>query len=70
MKSITIEVEDKDYELLLLIAKRLGIEVHVKEKKGKPEYTLSKHKGILTAEEANTLQEYLKKSREEWDRNT
>jgi hypothetical protein len=31
--------------------------------------TMSAYKGVLTAEEANNLQEYVKKSREDWDRN-
>ena len=30
--------------------------------------TMARFRGILTAEEANQLQEYVKKSREEWDR--
>jgi len=31
--------------------------------------SMSRFRGLLSAEEANQLQEYVKKSREEWDRN-
>ncbi len=31
--------------------------------------TMARFKGILSSEEANQLQEYVKKSREEWNRN-
>lgn len=40
----------------------------VEENESEPPKSMASFKGLLSAEEADQLQEYVKKSREEWDR--
>jgi hypothetical protein len=40
----------------------------VEKRESAPPKSMSSFKGVLSAEEADQLQEYVKKSREEWDR--
>jgi translation elongation factor EF-G len=54
----------KEIEVLLYAREEID-----EEKEDSKVRTMAFYKGILTSEEAAELQEYVKKSREEWDSN-
>ena len=58
----------KEIEVFLYAKDELVVEIEKAEDKPVKVNNMARFRGILTAEEANQLQEYVKKSREEWDR--
>ena len=58
----------KEIEVLLYAKEELEKEIEKVEDKPVKINNAARFRGILTSEEADQLQEYVKKSREEWDR--
>ncbi len=72
----TITPDNKDVHILIpddYVGRKLEVLLYATDEPTdiQPEKvsTMAAYKGILTSEEAEQLQEYVKKSREEWDRN-
>lgn len=59
----------KEIEVFLYAKEELTEEVNAIEVKPKKKNGIARFRGTFTAEKADELQEYVKKSREEWDRN-
>ena len=73
---IVITPENKDVHILIpddYIGRRLEVLLYAMDEpldlKPENENIMAEFKGILTSKEAEQLQEYVKKSREEWNRN-
>lgn len=58
----------KEIEVFLYAKEELEKEIEKVEDKPVKVNNAARFRGILTSEEADQLQEYVKKSREEWDR--
>ena len=58
----------KEIEVFLYAKEELEEEIQKVEDKPVKINNAARFRGILTSEEADQLQEYVKKSREEWDR--
>ncbi|MBI2966357.1 MAG: hypothetical protein HYY40_00905 [Bacteroidetes bacterium] len=70
MNTLKLNVKNgSDYLLLLQLANRLGIDVSDIDRPASQTVTMEMYKGTLTQQEAEQLQDYLKKSRDEWERN-